>query len=157
MSDGQTASLGNWTIEAFYDGACPLCVREVRFLRRLDRKSRIRFTDIASKNFCPDRYKKPLETFMSEIQGRLPDGTWVSGVEVFRRLYAAVGLGPLVWLTRLPLIRRLLDWGYGVFARNRLRLTGRCSCGSCPVDLSKSLSDDSNESLSLPERANCQD
>ena len=34
---------------------------------------------------------------------------------------------PLVWLTRLPIVRQLLDLGYAAFARNRLRLTGRCT------------------------------
>ena len=27
--------------EVFYDGECPLCVREIRMLRRLDRRGRI--------------------------------------------------------------------------------------------------------------------
>ena len=55
------------------------------------------------------------------------DGTWVTGVEVFRRLYAAVGFGPVVRLTRLPLIKQMLNVGYTVFAKNRLKLTGRCT------------------------------
>jgi hypothetical protein len=76
------------------------------------------------------------EDLMSEIHGRLPDGTWVRGVEVFRRLYSAVGWGAVVSLSRLPLIRGMLDFGYRVFARNRLRLTGRCTpCEkSCRLD-----------------------
>lgn len=51
--------------------------------------------------------------------------------DIFRRLYAAIGFGPLVFLSRLPLISQLLSWGYTVFARNRLRLTGRCTATSC--------------------------
>ena len=31
-------------VEVFYDGDCPLCTREIRLLRRLDRRGRIRFT-----------------------------------------------------------------------------------------------------------------
>ena len=38
-------------IEMFYDGDCPLCMRETRMLRRLDRQSRIQFTDIAATDF----------------------------------------------------------------------------------------------------------
>lgn len=71
---------------------------------------------------------------MDEIQGRLPDGSWIIGVEVFRRLYAAVGLGPLVALTRLLGVSHGLDLGYRVFAKNRLRLTGRCNAGTCEVN-----------------------
>ena len=60
-------------------------------------------------------------------------GAVTCDTEVFRRLYAAVGSGPLVFLSRLPLISQVLDWSYAVFARNRLRLTGRCTARSCAV------------------------
>jgi len=70
---------------------------------------------------------------MAQIHGRLADGTWLRGVDVFRRLYAAIGFGPLVFLSRLPLISQVLEWGYAMFARNRLRLTGRCSANGCSV------------------------
>ena len=55
-------------------------------------------------------------------------------VEVFRQLYAAVGLGMFVWPTRLPIISHALDFGYKVFAKNRLRLTGRCTKEACDVN-----------------------
>lgn len=141
MNTSETKCTADYEIEAFYDGACPLCVREVRFLRRLDKKKRIQFTDIASSDFRASDYGRTMEAFMSEIHGRLPDGTWVHGVEVFRRLYAAVGLGPLVWITRLPIVAGLLDRGYRVFARNRLRWTGRCSDsdGKCRVEVSQNV------------------
>ena len=114
-----------WSVQVFYDGECPLCLREIKMLRRMDRKHRIRFTDIAEAGFCPSDYDKTMRQFMDEIQGRLPDGSWIVGVEVFRRLYSAVGLGPLVSLTRLPIVSQVLDFGYRLFAKNRLRLTGR--------------------------------
>ena len=127
----------DWRIEVFYDGDCPVCLREVRFLRRLDRKRRIRFTNIASADFRASDHGKTMEAFMSEIHGRLPDGTWIRGVEVFRRLYSAVGLAPLVWVTRLPMMAGLLDKGYRIFARNRLRWTQRCSNGdrNCTMEV----------------------
>jgi len=127
---GQVDAPVDWQIEVFYDGDCPLCAREIAFLRRLDRRRQIRFTDIAAPDFCSDEYGLELDEFMAEIHGRLPDGEWVRGVEVFRRLYSAVGCGPIVWITRLPLIRILLDRAYATFARNRLRWTGRCSVAS---------------------------
>jgi len=124
----------NWQVEVFYDGECPLCLREIKMLRRMDRKKNIRFTDIADPAFCPADYRKTIQEFMDEIQGRLPDGSWIIGVEVFRRLYASVGLGPLVALTRLPGVSHGLDLGYRIFAKNRLRLTGRCNAGACEVN-----------------------
>ena len=121
----------DWQVEIFYDADCPLCVREIAMLRWMDRRDRVRFTDIAADEFNPSQFGKTQQQFMDEIQGRLPDGTWIIGVEVFRRVYSAVGFGILVWPTRLPLVRNLLDWVYKIFARNRLRLTGRCNQQSC--------------------------
>ena len=115
-------------LEVFYDGDCPLCVREMRFFTRLDAKrGRIHFVDIAGPDFDESSLGIDWATFMQRIHARLPDGSWVTGVEVFRRLYRAVGFAPLVWLTTLPGVRGLLDLAYETFARNRFRLTGRCS------------------------------
>lgn len=120
-------------IEVFYDGACPLCMREIRMLQGRDRKQHIRFVDIAADGFDAASVGLTWETLMDRIHGRLPDGTLVEGVEVFRRLYAAVGFEPLVALTRLPGVSQLLDLAYPAFAKNRLRLTGRCVDGACEL------------------------
>ena len=121
--------------EVFFDGECPLCRREIGLLRKLDRRGRIRFTDIAAHGFDADAIGIPHEELMAEIHGRTSDGQWVRGVEVFRQLYAALGIGlsPLVAMSRLPGLSHVLDWGYRVFARNRLRWTGRCKAGRCAV------------------------
>ena len=129
MTESQQRNPESWPIEVFYDGACPLCVREIRFLRRWDSARRISFTDISSREFRASDYGRTEQAFMAEIHGRLPNGDWLRGVEVFRRLYAAIGLGRLVWVTRLPILSSLLDVAYGIFARNRLRWTRRCSDG----------------------------
>ena len=124
-------------ITVLHDGACPLCSREVALLKRLDRgRGRIRFEDIAAPGFDPARYARSHADLMARIHGVLPDGTLVEGVEVFRRAYAAVGLGWLVAPTRWPGLRGLADAGYRWFARNRLPLTGRsetCTPERCAV------------------------
>jgi predicted DCC family thiol-disulfide oxidoreductase YuxK len=118
-------------LELYFDGACPLCAREVAFLRRRDRSGRIRFTDIAAPGFDASATGIARQDLMDRIHGRLADGTVVEGVEAFRRLYALLGFGWLVAPTRLPGVRQLLDLAYRVFARNRLRLTGRCGDEGC--------------------------
>ena len=103
-------------------------------LRWMDKRQRIRFTDISTDEFAPDQFDRSMQDFMDEIQGRLPAGQWITGVEVFRRLYTAIGLGALVALTRVPGISHGLEAVYQVFAKNRLRLTGRCEPLLCNVD-----------------------
>jgi len=113
------------SLEVFYDGACPLCRREVAWLRRRDRKETVSFIDIAAPDFDPTPLGKTHSALMAKMHVRTPDGTWRQGMEAFRRLYAAVGLGWLLAPTRLPLLRELADKAYALFARNRLRCTGR--------------------------------
>lgn len=120
--------------EVFYDGDCPLCKKEIAMIRRMDRREKIRFTDIAAADFAPADYGKTMEELMAEIHGRDAAGQWVIGVEVFRKLYKAVGFGPVVAVTRLPGVRHALDLGYKFFAKQRLRLTGRCQEGACEVN-----------------------
>ena len=127
------ATQGSPAFEVFFDGECPLCQREIRLLRRLDRGGHLLFTDIALPSFNAAELGLTQPTLMATIHGRLPDGTLVEGVEVFRRLYSAVGFRRLVALSRWSWVSRALDLAYTWFARNRLRWTGRCEDGSCAV------------------------
>lgn len=121
-------------VEVFYDGDCPLCMREIRTLRARDRDARIQLTDIAAADFDATRYGTTQADLMAKIRGRLPDGTWIEGVEVFRRLWGAVGFRRLVAISRWPGISHALRAGYHLFAKNRLRLTGRCAPdGACAL------------------------
>lgn len=105
-------------------------------LRRWDREGRVQFTDISAADFNPAAVGLSHEELMAEIHARLRDGEIIRGVEAFRRLYAAVGLRRLVSVSRWPGVSQLLEIGYRIFARNRLRLTGRCNEASCASPLS---------------------
>lgn len=132
----------SWVVEVFFDGGCPLCRREMTWVRRLDRHGRVLLSDIAGEHFRPKDGEPDIMALMAQIHGRLPDGRWIVGVEVFRRIYEAVGWGFLVWPTRLPGIRSLLDRAYNRFARARFERvvrSGRVSCALPPVETSKTL------------------
>lgn len=123
--------VGPYEVEVFYDGDCPLCRREIAMIRRWDKRERIRFTDIAAEGFDAALYGTTQDRLMAEIHGRDAQGHWLVGVEVFRRLYATVGFEWVVAVTRWPLVRESLDIAYRLFAKQRLRLTGRCQKGVC--------------------------
>jgi predicted DCC family thiol-disulfide oxidoreductase YuxK len=126
MTDG-------WDLQLFHDGECPLCSREIRFLEARDRKRRISFVDIAAEDFDAGDYGLFGSDVIEKIHGKLPNGETIEGLEVIRRAYSAVGLGWLLAPTGWPGLARLSDRAYRVFARNRLRWTGRneeCDCSS---------------------------
>ncbi len=125
-------SPNGFEVEVFFDGDCPLCRREIELLRKLDRHHhRVRFTDIQAAGFTPESVGLTFSDLMRRIHGRLPDGQLIEGTEVFRRLYAAVGFRRAVAISRWPGVSHLLDAGYALFAKNRLRLTGRCTDEVC--------------------------
>ena len=118
-------------VEVFYYGACPLCYREMRLIQRMDKKGVVRCTDISNSDFDRESIDVSWENLMKRIHGRLADGSIVEGVEVFRVIYSAIGLRYLVLLTRLPGLSHILDVGYRLFAKNRLRMTGRSESCDC--------------------------
>lgn len=117
-----------------YDGECPLCRREVEWLKRRDRTGRLAIEDISDPGFHAEAYGLTQEAVMSVMHGILPDGRIVRRVEAICEAYRAVGLGWLVSPLRWPGVRWLADVAYGVFARNRVslgRLFGRSCDGAC--------------------------
>ncbi|MCM1983474.1 thiol-disulfide oxidoreductase DCC family protein [Lyngbya confervoides] len=115
-----------WSIQLLYDGDCPLCLREVRFLKSRDRRGAIDFVDIASPHYDPLLHQNiSYHDAMGRIHAILPSGEILRDVAVFRHLYQAVGLGWVYALTRLRGVETLANWVYGIWARRRLAWTGR--------------------------------
>jgi predicted DCC family thiol-disulfide oxidoreductase YuxK len=84
------------------------------------------FVNIADDTYDPlDHGGIDYETAMSRIHALLPDGTVLKNVEVFRRVYEVLGLGWVYAATRLPPFGFLADRIYGLWAEQRLALTGR--------------------------------
>ena len=130
-----------WHFKLLYDGDCPLCRREARFLERRNRPGRLAFEDIAAPGFDPAVYGTTREELMGVIHGVFPDGRVVKKVAVFREAYRAIGLGWLLAPTAWPGLNWLADLGYEWFARHRMgigKLLGRsCDSGTCEVALPK--------------------
>jgi ligand-binding SRPBCC domain-containing protein/predicted DCC family thiol-disulfide oxidoreductase YuxK len=121
----------NWQVKLLYDGACPFCMAEVRFLARRNDGNSLAMEDIAAPGFDAGRFDLDQESVEGKIHAILPDGSVVTGMEVFRRIYSAVGLGWLMAPTGWPVLRPIFDWGYKWFARHRVRLgnlAGRPAC-----------------------------
>jgi predicted DCC family thiol-disulfide oxidoreductase YuxK len=117
----------DWKITLLYDGQCPLCVREVNFLRKQDRdRGLVKFVDVMADTYNPEHYAGvTFAAAMDRIHGILPDGTVLKNVAVFRSVYQALGMGWVYGITQIPLIGAIADFIYGIWAKYRLQLTGR--------------------------------
>ncbi|KAJ6970439.1 hypothetical protein NC653_034893 [Populus alba x Populus x berolinensis] len=138
----------NWNIKMLYDGDCPLCMREVNMLReRNESYGTIKFVDISSDEYSPEENQGlDYKTVMGRIHAILSDGTVVTDVEAFRKLYEQVGLGWVYAVTKYEPVSVILhdtdgwkglllsfqehiatiaDAVYSVWAKYRLQVTGR--------------------------------
>ncbi|WP_355659753.1 thiol-disulfide oxidoreductase DCC family protein [Halomonas salifodinae] len=109
-------------VTLFYDGHCPLCLREVAWLSRHPRRQRVRLVDIQAHDFDAEALDVTFEALMGRLHLRDAEGRWYRGMDASRALYHGLGYRRLVWLSELPGLRQLLDGGYLVFARHRIRL-----------------------------------
>ncbi|CAL5029413.1 unnamed protein product [Urochloa decumbens] len=123
----EDSSSKNWRIKMLYDGDCPLCMREVNMLRERNKSyGAIKFVDISSKDYSPDDNQGlDYETVMGRIHAILSDGTVVTDVEAFRRLYEEVGLGWVYAVTKYEPVATMANAVYGVWAKYRMQITGR--------------------------------
>ncbi|XWS48122.1 hypothetical protein CRYUN_Cryun13aG0046000 [Craigia yunnanensis] len=125
--DDEQQSPQNWKIKMLYDGDCPLCMREVDMLKERNKQyGTIKFVDISSDDFSPEENQGlDYKTVMGRIHAILSDGTVVTDVEAFRKLYEQVGLGWVYAITKYKPIATIADSIYGVWAKYRLQITGR--------------------------------
>ena len=115
-------------LTVLFDGGCPLCVREVTFLRGRDRRGALGFVDIDALDYDPAPFQGiSYEEAMGRIHAITASGEVLRDVAVFREAYRLIGLGWIYAPTRWPLIGTLADWAYRVWAARRLQVTGRQS------------------------------
>lgn len=128
-------------IRIFIDGDCGLCRREAAVMQRLDRgRGLIEVVDIAAPGFDPSPFGATQDQLMGAIHADVPGKGLISGLEVFRRVYAALGWYGWLWApTGWPVLRPVCNVFYRWFARHRIRISsyfgGRhgCADGSCRV------------------------
>ncbi|MFB9888055.1 thiol-disulfide oxidoreductase DCC family protein [Balneatrix alpica] len=112
-----------YPLEVFYDGACPLCAKEMAWLAQQDRQQRLRLRDIQAVDF--DASAEGLESSALDAQLHVRDakGQVWQGVPAFVLIYRAVGRTSLARVLALPGLAPLWQWGYRHFARHRYRLS----------------------------------
>ena len=117
----------NYKLTFLYDGGCPLCLRETKFLKKKDKKNFINFVDI-SINYIPENFRNiSYKQAMANLHGILSSGEIIFGVDVLAYSYELVGLGWIYFPTKLPIFSNFIRFLYKYWAKYRLKLTGRNS------------------------------
>jgi predicted DCC family thiol-disulfide oxidoreductase YuxK len=143
----------SWQIKLLYDGQCPLCLREVNFLKKRDAgRGLVAFVDIADDNYIPEEHGNvDFETAMGRIHAVLPDGTAIKNVEVFRQVYETLGMGWIYAATKWPIIGSIVDRLYEIWADWRLTLTGRPDLATIVADRQKRIECKTQGRCQLPD------
>lgn len=115
----------NYPLTIFHDGNCPVCRLDIANLKAHNDAGRLRFIDISTKDFDAAAYGKTQSELLAEIHAQRPDGSFASGMEVFRLAYRAVDLGWVVAPSNWPLLHGATNAVYRLFARHRSWISRR--------------------------------
>ena len=103
-------------VTVWYDSDCPLCVREIRLMRRLDKRNAIDFVNIQAASDCPLSTDELLQRFHAQERGK----PVVSGAAAFAAMWRAIPvLRPLGLLAKSRPLLWVLERLYLGFLRIR--------------------------------------
>jgi len=112
-----TSSVAPRSVTVWYDGACPLCIREIALMRRLDRARAIEFVDVAPEGAaCPiDR-----NLLLARFHAREAGGPILDGAAAFAAMWRAIPvLRPLGLIARNGVVLGALERLYLAFLKVR--------------------------------------
>lgn len=127
------------SLTVFYDSFCPLCMAEMRHLKKRNHEQRLAFVDINEDSFNKDYPQFDYEALNARIHGLTQSGEVITGLDVTYHAWRLVGHGWLYAPLRWPVLRYVADWFYVKFAKHRYRisywLTGKERCERCRESL----------------------
>lgn len=120
-------------VRIFYDGACPLCLKEIAHYRRLPGAERLAWIDISRDQAALDEHELSRADAMARMHVLDAAGQWQTGAWAFAEMWSHLPRYKWVALVlRKTATLPLVDRAYGVFARWRLRR--RCESEHCSVN-----------------------
>ena len=109
-----------------FDGGCPLCLREIKFLRSRDILNQIKFVDINSEDYDQKFFNEiSYSEAMSNLHGIMGNGQIIKGLDVLSYSYELIGLGWVYYPLKFKILSPVLRMCYRYWAKYRLQITGR--------------------------------
>lgn len=137
----------------FYDGQCPLCMKEIRMLNNWNTSASVAFVNLLSAEAMIAFPEVDIDNAQQSLLAFTADGATLRGVDATYAVWAALGKGhwmaPLNWRWLRPIT--LL--AYRLFARYRHQLafllTGQKRCASCELPAPLANKTESNHSKAV--------
>lgn len=100
-------------ITVWYDGGCPLCVREIALMDRLDKHNRIEFVDLERNDAsCP----LERDVLLARLHARAGDGELVDGAAAFAAMWRQIPvMRPLGLAAKSRVVLWVLEQAYRGF------------------------------------------
>lgn len=112
-------------VTLFYDGTCPLCMKEIKWLQSKNNRKLLYFVDIRQTDFAESYPHLDLATLDKVLHAQWGNGKIVNGVDATVSAWEAIGKGwlltPLTW----PVFSKIAVCAYKAFARNRHWLSAK--------------------------------
>lgn len=116
------------TLTVLYDGACPLCRREIAYVKGLAKKrsdSGLCFLDISQRVECTHQFSKDQAALLERFHVQRSDGSRIDGAAAFIAMWSRLpGWRWLARLVSLPGMLTLLEAAYRGFLKARPSLQG---------------------------------
>lgn len=107
-----------WPLTLYYDGECPLCLREIRMFQGRNHQGRLELVDIAQPSVMPLPGLSRAD-MLDCLHAQFSDGKLVTGVDATYWSYRSVGLDWLVMPLSWSWARPFWLWAYRQFCRLR--------------------------------------
>ena len=109
----------HFPVTLLYDGDCPVCIREISWLRQQNSKGNLALINFREESFASQYPGIQLEQLDRRLHAVLGNGRVITGVEATFAAWESVGKGwlllPLTW----PGAHCLAEVSYNWFARHR--------------------------------------
>lgn len=124
-----------WPLRLYYDGACPLCRREIDWLRRRASPERLVPIDLQAERFDDSALPFTREALLTRLHAQDANGLWLIGLDATLASWQAAGLRLPAALLGIRALRPIRDALYRAFCRLRPLLqrstTANCQAGRC--------------------------
>lgn len=127
MNNNNDAGDQPYSATVYHDGECPICNVEINQMKRLDKRKRVKWVDISKDQAALDAAGLTYQQTMDRIHVQDANQVMQTGVKGFLAVWEHLPyfrrMVPIV--KRTPLLMPLMEWGYVLFAKYRLKLTGK--------------------------------